>query len=68
MAENCYPTGMAFGYSNYVAPANEPAPTPPKPTLLFDACPLCGERGFAVLRAPATARAIRSIARWWLRS
>src|SRR5260370_7528453 len=50
MAENRYPTGMTFGYGNYVAPASQPAPTPPKPRLLFDACPLCGERRFAVLR------------------
>src|SRR5258708_33066892 len=50
MAENRYPTGMAFGYGNYVAPANQPAPTPPKPRLLFNACPLCDERRLAVLR------------------
>ena len=49
MAENRYPTGMTFGYGNYVVPAAQPA-VPPKPRLLFDACPLCAERGFAVLR------------------
>jgi len=45
MAENRY----SFGYGNYTVPVAQPA-VPPKPRLLFDACPLCGERGFAVLR------------------
>jgi len=49
MADNRSPTGMTFGYGNDVTPNVQPAPKP-KPRLLFDACPLCTERGFAVLR------------------
>jgi SAM-dependent methyltransferase len=56
MADNRYSTGTTFGYGNYVAPAAQPAPTPPKPRLLFDACPLCAERRFTVLRTADCSR------------
>src|SRR5260221_3351622 len=49
MADPRYPTGATFGYGNDVTPNVQPAPKP-KPRLLFDACPLCAKRGFAVLR------------------
>jgi SAM-dependent methyltransferase len=51
MAENRY----SFGYGNYVAPAAQPA-APPKPRLMFDACPLCADTRFAVLRTADCSR------------
>src|SRR5258708_29166708 len=37
------------GYGKCFVPASQPVSTPPKPRLLFDACPLSGEQRFAVL-------------------
>jgi hypothetical protein len=55
MADNRNSTGMTFRYGNYVATAAQPA-TPSKPRLLFDACPLCAERRFSVLRTADCSR------------
>jgi len=51
MAENRY----SFGYGNYTVPTAQPA-VPPKPRLLFDACPLCADKRFAVLRTADCSR------------
>jgi SAM-dependent methyltransferase len=48
MADNRFP-GMTFGYGGYTLPAARPA-APPEPRILFEACPLCADRRFAVLR------------------
>ena len=55
MADNRNSTGMTFGYGNYVTTAAQPE-TPPKPRLLFDACPLCAERRFSMLRTADCSR------------
>ncbi|MBV8393850.1 MAG: class I SAM-dependent methyltransferase [Alphaproteobacteria bacterium] len=40
---------MTFGYGSYAAPAIQPA-VPPKPRILYEACPLCADRRVATLR------------------
>lgn len=49
MADNRYSTDVTFGYGNYTVPAGTPA-TPPRPRVLFAACPLCADKRFARLR------------------
>src|SRR5215471_14185833 len=49
MAENRFPTGLSFGYGNYAVPTARAA-APPKPRVLFEACPLCAAQRFSVLR------------------
>jgi SAM-dependent methyltransferase len=49
MADNRFSPGTTFGYGNYTVPAAQSV-APPKPRLMFEACPLCAERRFAVLR------------------
>jgi SAM-dependent methyltransferase len=51
MAENRY----SFGYGNYTVPPAQPG-VPPKPRLMFDACPLCADKRFAVLRTADCSR------------
>jgi SAM-dependent methyltransferase len=51
MAEQRFSGGMTFGYGSYVVPTVQPTPAaPPKPRVLFDACPLCADKRIAVLR------------------
>lgn len=55
MADNRYPTSATFGYGNYAVPPAQPVP-PPKPRLLFEACPLCAHKGMAALRTADCSR------------
>jgi SAM-dependent methyltransferase len=57
MADNRFSSGMTFGYGSYVVPTAQPAAaTPPKPRILFDACPLCADKRLAKLRTADCSR------------
>ena len=55
MADNRYSTSATFGYGNYAVPTARQV-SPPKPRLLFEACPLCAHKGITALRTADCSR------------